>query len=269
MGKLNLKPGHEPELCHMVIDCCAQQRTYEKFFGLTAQRLCMVKREYIEPFQNIFQDCYSTVHRLELGKLRNIARVFAHLFFTDAISWETLSCIHLNEHETTSSSRIFIKILFQELAEYMGLGKLNDRIRDATLQSAFDGLFPRDDPANTRFSINFFTNIGLGGLTEDLRNHLKSNPKPIARVAPIIQNDPKNDSSTSSSSSSSSEESDSETEKKKKKKERKRKKKQKKKKKSKKRKKASSSEEESDSKLEVSKTSKRPRHTSKDSEDKE
>ena len=120
--KLNLKPGHEPELCHMVIDCCAQQRTYEKFFGLTAQRLCMVKREYIEPFQNIFQDCYSTVHRLELGKLRNIARVFAHLFFTDAISWETLSCIHLNEHETTSSSRIFIKILFQELAEYMGLG---------------------------------------------------------------------------------------------------------------------------------------------------
>ena len=94
-------------------DCCAQQRTYEKFFGLTAQRLCVVKREYIEPFQKIFQDCYSTVHRLELGKLRNIARVFAHLFFTDAISWETLSCIHLNEHETTSSSRIFIKILFQ------------------------------------------------------------------------------------------------------------------------------------------------------------
>ena len=29
--KLNLKPGHEPELCHMIVDCCAQQRTYEKF----------------------------------------------------------------------------------------------------------------------------------------------------------------------------------------------------------------------------------------------
>ena len=36
--KLNLKPGHETELCHMVVDCCAQQRTYEKFFGLMAQR---------------------------------------------------------------------------------------------------------------------------------------------------------------------------------------------------------------------------------------
>merc|ERR1712020_394579 len=103
---------------------------------------------------------------------------------------------------------IYINFVFQELAEYMGLSKLNDRIRDATLQSAFDGLFPRDDPANTRFSVNFFTNIGLGGLTEDLRNHLKSNPKPIARVAPIIQNEGKASSSTSSSSTSSSSSSD-------------------------------------------------------------
>ena len=35
--KLNLMPGQEVELCHMVLDCCAQERTYEKFFGLLAQ----------------------------------------------------------------------------------------------------------------------------------------------------------------------------------------------------------------------------------------
>jgi hypothetical protein len=33
------------ELCNMILDCCAQQRTYEKFFGLLAQvwyfRLCL------------------------------------------------------------------------------------------------------------------------------------------------------------------------------------------------------------------------------------
>lgn len=48
----------------------------------------------------------------------------------DAIPWDVLSVIHLNEEETTSSSRIFIKILFQELAEYMGLTKLNERVKD-------------------------------------------------------------------------------------------------------------------------------------------
>ena len=34
-----------------------------------------------------------------------------------------------------------------------------------TLVEYFEGIFPRDNPKNTRFSINFFTSIGLGGLT--------------------------------------------------------------------------------------------------------
>lgn len=35
--RMELKPGQEIELCHMFLDCCAEQRTYEKFFGLLAQ----------------------------------------------------------------------------------------------------------------------------------------------------------------------------------------------------------------------------------------
>ena len=46
---------------------------------------------------------YSTVHRLETNKLRNISKFFAQLFYTDALPWTCLSCIHLNEDETNSS----------------------------------------------------------------------------------------------------------------------------------------------------------------------
>ncbi len=46
------------------------------------------------------------------------------------------------------------------MAEYLGLAKLLERIGDATMAIAFEGLFPKDDPANTRFAINFFTSIG-------------------------------------------------------------------------------------------------------------
>ena len=38
-----------------------------------------------------------------------------------------------------------------------------------TLTEYFDGLFPRDNPKNTRFAINYFTSIGLGGLTYVLK----------------------------------------------------------------------------------------------------
>ena len=27
----------QTELCNMIVDCCAQQRTYEKFYGLLAE----------------------------------------------------------------------------------------------------------------------------------------------------------------------------------------------------------------------------------------
>ena len=36
-----------------------------------------------------------------------------NLIHSDAIEWGVLSVIRLNEDDTTSSSRIFIKILFQ------------------------------------------------------------------------------------------------------------------------------------------------------------
>jgi hypothetical protein len=47
----------------------------------------MIDKKYIEPFQNMFKEQYETVHRLETNKLRNVAKFFAHLLHTDAISW--------------------------------------------------------------------------------------------------------------------------------------------------------------------------------------
>ncbi|CAF1200519.1 unnamed protein product [Adineta steineri] len=176
--KMNLRPGQEMELCQMILDSCAQQRTYERFFGLLGQRFCLLKKEYVECFEKVFQDQYEIVHRLENVKLRNVAKFFAHLLVTDAISWGVLRCISLTEEDTTSSSRVYIKNLFLELCEFLGLTKLNNRLTDPTLTEYFEGLFPRDNPKNTRFSINFFTSIGLGGLTDELREFLRVNPIP-------------------------------------------------------------------------------------------
>lgn len=212
--KMELKPGQEKEVAAMILDCCAQQRTYEKFFGLLGQRFCLLKQEYMIHFQELFKEQYETIHRLEITKLRNVGRFFSHLLFSDAISFEVIESIKLNEDDTTSSSRIFIKILFQDLAEHMGLPKLLGRLNDETLVNNFQGLFPRDNPRNTRFAINFFTSIGLGGLTDELREFLKTMPKMQPRVLTPISSgsdSSSSDSSTSSSSDSSSSSSSSST----------------------------------------------------------
>ncbi|KAI3773743.1 hypothetical protein L1987_48274 [Smallanthus sonchifolius] len=52
---------------------------------------------------------------------------------------------------------------------------LKARLTDPKMQVDFESIFPRDNVKNTRFSINFFTSIGLGGITEDLRDANKVN----------------------------------------------------------------------------------------------
>ena len=58
----------------------------------------------------------------------------------------------------------------------MGLESLNARLQDPECLPWFSGVFPRDTPRNVRFSINFFTSIGLGGVTEKMREYLKVCP---------------------------------------------------------------------------------------------
>ncbi|PNF32993.1 hypothetical protein B7P43_G16499 [Cryptotermes secundus] len=131
LRRMELKPGQEIELCHMILDCCAQQRTYEKFFGLLAERFCRINKEYSSLYGKIFRRIFERTHHLKTRNLQNIAKFFSHLLFSETISWDVFSIITLTEEKTTSASRIFIKYLLQELAEAMGLQKLSMRLKDS------------------------------------------------------------------------------------------------------------------------------------------
>ncbi|KAK5839713.1 Pre-mRNA-splicing factor CWC22 [Gossypium arboreum] len=201
--KIKLEPGQEMELCIMLLECCSQERTYLRYYGLLGQRFCMINKVYQENFDKCFVQQYSMIHRLETNKLRNVAKFFAHLLGTDALPWHVLAYIRLTEEDTTSSSRIFIKILFQELSEHLGIRRLNERLSDPTMQDSVESIFPRDNPKNTRFSINFFTSIGLGGITENLREYLKNMPRLIMQQQEPASESESGDESGSSSSSDS------------------------------------------------------------------
>ncbi|CAA6663493.1 unnamed protein product [Spirodela intermedia] len=204
--KIKLEPGQEMELCIMLLECCSQERTYLRYYGLLGQRFCMINKVHQENFEKCFVQQYSMIHRLETNKLRNVAKFFAHLLGTDALPWHVLAYIRLTEEDTTSSSRIFIKILFQELSEHLGIRLLNERLSEPTMQDSFESIFPRTT-RRTRASPS----------TSSPPSASAASPKP-----PRHQNNPPSDSasdsgsdsdsdSDSGSSSSSSSDSDSKT----------------------------------------------------------
>ncbi|XP_068339511.1 uncharacterized protein [Pyrus communis] len=212
--KIKLEPGQEMELCVMLLECCSQERTYLRYYGLLGQRFCMINKVHQENFEKCFVQQYSMIHRLETNKLRNVGKFFAHLLGTDALPWHVLAYIRLTEEDTTSSSRIFIKILFQELSEHLGIRLLNERLTDPAMQESYDSIFPKDNPKNTRFAINFFTSIGLGGITENLREYLKHMPRLIMQQQKQVsdsESDEEESGSSGSSDSGTSSESESES----------------------------------------------------------
>ncbi|KAN0115923.1 hypothetical protein V8E52_006463 [Russula decolorans] len=212
--KVQLKEGEEIELANMVIECCSQERSYSTFYGLVSERFCKLNRVWNECYERAFESYYETIHRYETNRLRNIARLFGHLFANDAMSWAVLQVIKMNEDDTTSSSRIFVKIMMQEVTESMGLPTLKERFADAEVKALCTGMFPLDNPKNTRFAINYFTSIGLGALTEDMREHLKNAPRLIMeqRRAMLEAESSSSDSSSDTDSSSDITSSDSDNE---------------------------------------------------------
>ena len=213
LAKMDIPPGRECELINMIIECCSQERTFLRYYGLVSGRFCLLHERWQNAFEEAFATQYNTIHRLETNKLRNVAKLFGHLLHTDSFSWAVLGCIHLNEDETTSSSRIFIKILVQEMAEAMGMVTLKQRFdtdnpdpdgpvgedapvaaiaipgsrgqdrQEPSSRDWFRGMFPKDNARNTRYAINFFTSIGLGPLTDGMREFLKNAPKLILAQA--------------------------------------------------------------------------------------
>ncbi|KAG9442492.1 hypothetical protein H6P81_018346 [Aristolochia fimbriata] len=171
------------ELCIMLLECCRQVQNYDPYYGRLGQRFCMISKVYQENFEKCFVQQYSTIHQLVTEKIRNVvAMFFAHLLGTNSLPWHVLAYIRLTEEDTTSSSRIFIKILFQELSENLGIRLLNERLTDP--ETTED-----DDPKSARFSVNFFTSIGLGGITEKLRDYLQNMSRLIKQQKKLLVSD--------------------------------------------------------------------------------
>lgn len=200
---LDLPAGRESELPNMIIECASQERTYNKFYGNVGERFCKLNRLWRELFEEQFAIYYDTIHRYETNRLRIIAQFMGHLLSNDGIRWDVLRHVKINEEDTTSSSRIFIKILFEEIVMEMSMKRLTDRLKDDELQPALTGMFPTDNPKNTRFSINYFTSINMGVLTEGMREWLANRPPPAPVALPAARSPSRSESVSSYSSYSS------------------------------------------------------------------
>lgn len=167
-------PDHDKHSVADIIErSLIQETTYSKFYGLIAERLLETHKSWLEAFREIFYKRLETLDELEPNGIRNSGKFWGHLLSTDLIGFEILSRVTMTETGSTAPLRIFVKFIFQEIVFEIGINELRARLDEEYIQPFLSGIFPKEEPDDIRYSINYFTAINLGILTEGMRRELQ------------------------------------------------------------------------------------------------
>ncbi|CDO95466.1 unnamed protein product [Kluyveromyces dobzhanskii CBS 2104] len=142
------------------------------YYGILAERLTSFHTSWEDSFSTVFKENYETITDYDPSNIRNLGKFWGHALATQCISFEVFGIVHMNERDSNAASRVFLKFLFQEIVVDLGIDNLKNRFEAAELQPFLKNLFPKEDHDDVMFSINYFTAIGLGALTEGMRNVL-------------------------------------------------------------------------------------------------
>ncbi|SCU86915.1 LANO_0C09560g1_1 [Lachancea nothofagi CBS 11611] len=172
--KLRIPDDEKSVVAETLIMACSQETTYSKFYGITAERLCSSHQSWKSAFSQNFEKNYNEVDGYNATQVRNMGKLWGHILASDYVGLEVFKTVHMNVDETTSAGRVYLKFLFQELVLDLGVQELKKRLDEPYILPYLVNMFPLHDIDSTRFSINFFTAIGLGPLTDKMRQALES-----------------------------------------------------------------------------------------------
>ena len=175
-----LVEGSEPIVTSMIIEACCEQRSYDPRFGLIAGEICSSRVTFQRLYALLLRYRYATMDSTAMSE-KNIdvyARIYAHLFASDCVSWETFEIFNIPASDV--SQRTFLASFLRHLMNTMGVGPLLERFRHRNMKMKLRGLFPMygeghygEDSQSMlekcRICLRFFSGAGpIRGLAVDL-----------------------------------------------------------------------------------------------------
>ncbi|MDR3581684.1 MAG: hypothetical protein P4L67_00210 [Candidatus Pacebacteria bacterium] len=95
------------------MNCCGQEKYYNRFYALLGQKLCENKRDNKITFQYTLWDHMKNLHRYTLRKINNLARLAAEMVHTFALPIAALR--GLDFQNMSEYQIIFLNIVLEEL----------------------------------------------------------------------------------------------------------------------------------------------------------
>lgn len=90
---LGLKNQQEREVIYVILDCCLQEKIFNPYYAVLAQKFCDYDRKYQMTIQYTLWDKLKTLESYTNNQLTNLARFLTHLFIEKGLPLSVLKVI--------------------------------------------------------------------------------------------------------------------------------------------------------------------------------
>ncbi|XP_032676324.1 nucleolar MIF4G domain-containing protein 1 homolog [Odontomachus brunneus] len=117
---LGLKNQQQREVIYVVFSCCIQEKKFNPYYAILAQKLCDSDRKYQLTIQYALWDKLKTLNDLTTKQLTNLAKFLTHLFLEKGLPLSVLKVIQFTELDKLTMRlvrQIMLGILLYENGE--------------------------------------------------------------------------------------------------------------------------------------------------------
>ncbi|XP_077085343.1 nucleolar MIF4G domain-containing protein 1 [Siphateles boraxobius] len=95
--RLGLKNQQEREIVHVLTDCCLQEKMFNRFYAVLAEKLCLHDRRFKMTFQFSLWDKFKELANLSSRSFSNLVQMVTHLLHRRSLSLSILKAIEFGE----------------------------------------------------------------------------------------------------------------------------------------------------------------------------
>ncbi|XP_030758082.1 nucleolar MIF4G domain-containing protein 1 homolog [Sitophilus oryzae] len=175
--KLGLKNQQERDIIHVILHCCLQEKTYNPYYAVLAQKFCDYDRKFQMTIKYSVWDKLKTLNDHSGGQISNLAKLLTYLFLEKGLSISTLKIVEFGELD-----KITLRFMRQIL-----LGVLLHTDLES-VQGVFDKVARSDKLKMFRESLRLFIhhfllkNLKSEAVPEDQRKELQQRCKMVEKI---------------------------------------------------------------------------------------
>ncbi|XP_046821274.1 nucleolar MIF4G domain-containing protein 1 homolog [Vespa crabro] len=97
LSHLGLTDQQEREIIYVLMDCCLQEKKFNPYYAVLAERFCVCDRKYQLTIQYMLWDKFKILDNYDVRQLANLAKFLTHLFIQRSLSISILKILNFAE----------------------------------------------------------------------------------------------------------------------------------------------------------------------------